>query len=569
MKFERFSIKNFRNFKEVNINLENKNIVFGMNDIGKTNFLYAVRFLLDKDIRKKGFIDSDYYQKDIHNSIEIMLIIDIKDYEDNDDSKKLIAKMKGVLTSKSEKVYIKLKSDYDYSEEISYPKMYWGDSEDNLIELTSYGPIYPIDEVFKIIYINPLINLETVFKMNKRKIFDEIKSQDKDKDIKKEIEIISKNLNNKISELSLVEEFQKNITTHYKDLRKEEISIELKSEMEIKGYYNNLIPYIKKDNDSNHYPTSGDGRRKLLSYSILNFINAKDNYDKILIYLVEEPENSLHKTMQIALSKQLFSLKMYSYLFVSTHSSLIVSKMDNVNLIKMYSYDKVECSSYVYNVPEKYLSVKNKLNTDLSEAIFADKVLLVEGPSEKILFNKIMENINPDYEINGSYILCVDGIGFDLYVEILKNLKIKVIIKTDNDLRKSNKKDDLLSYELLGLNRVLKYIEKDKLENINIKSENKKDLLEEKKRIFKENEELIKELMQKKIFLSEIDLENDLYSVIKEELDEYINKKDVVAYLQNRKLYNMVELLDKIKKEDCEKIYNNNKFQCLRELIDG
>lgn len=569
MKFERFSIKNFRNFKEVNINLENKNIVFGMNDIGKTNFLYAVRFLLDKDIRKKGFIDSDYYQKDIHNSIEIMLIIDIKDYEDNDDSKKLIAKMKGVLTSKSEKVYIKLKSDYDYSEEISYPKMYWGDSEDNLIELTSYGPIYPIDEVFKIIYINPLINLETVFKMNKRKIFDEIKSQDKDKDIKKEIEIISKNLNNKISELSLVEEFQKNITTHYKDLRKEEISIELKSEMEIKGYYNNLIPYIKKDNDSNHYPTSGDGRRKLLSYSILNFINAKDNYDKILIYLVEEPENSLHKTMQIALSKQLFSLKMYSYLFVSTHSSLIVSKMDNVNLIKMYSYNKVECSSYVYNVPEKYLSVKNKLNTDLSEAIFADKVLLVEGPSEKILFNKIMENINPDYEINGSYILCVDGIGFDLYVEILDNLKIKVIIKTDNDLRKSNKKDDLLSYELLGLNRVLKYIEKDKLENINIKSENKKDLLEEKKRIFKENEELIKELMQKKIFLSEIDLENDLYSVIKEELDEYINKKDVVAYLQNRKLYNMVELLDKIKKEDCEKIYNNNKFQCLRELIDG
>ena len=42
MKFEKVFIKNFRNFDDVEINLSNKNIFFGLNDVGKTNFLCAL-----------------------------------------------------------------------------------------------------------------------------------------------------------------------------------------------------------------------------------------------------------------------------------------------------------------------------------------------------------------------------------------------------------------------------------------------------------------------------------------------------------------------------------------------
>lgn len=49
MKFDAVTIKNFRNFEYIAINLTNKNVLFGMNDVGKTNFLYALRFLFDKD----------------------------------------------------------------------------------------------------------------------------------------------------------------------------------------------------------------------------------------------------------------------------------------------------------------------------------------------------------------------------------------------------------------------------------------------------------------------------------------------------------------------------------------
>ena len=62
MNFKSIAIKNFRNFKDISIELTNKNVLFGMNDVGKTNFLYALRFLFDKDrnllshwIGKEGF----------------------------------------------------------------------------------------------------------------------------------------------------------------------------------------------------------------------------------------------------------------------------------------------------------------------------------------------------------------------------------------------------------------------------------------------------------------------------------------------------------------------------------
>ena len=81
MEFKKISIKNFRNFEDIEIDITNKNIFFGLNDIGKTNFLYAMRYIFDKDIRKNGFLDSDFHRKNIDSPIEIIVVLDISDTE--------------------------------------------------------------------------------------------------------------------------------------------------------------------------------------------------------------------------------------------------------------------------------------------------------------------------------------------------------------------------------------------------------------------------------------------------------------------------------------------------------
>lgn len=579
MKFKKIDIKNFRNFQDVSIDLDNKNVVFGMNDVGKTNFLYAIRFLLDKTVRSKGFEQTDYHQHNIAEPIEILLTLDISDFEESEDTRKLVADIKqaGARSSANKEVfYIKVSAQFDTRELTGNPIMYWGDDLEKLVEMNSKGYNYPIDNIFKVIYINPLVDLNVLFNKYKKILLSEQNTTEADEGIKEEIDTLINKVNTHIADMSVVNNLQTQITTEYRKLRNEEVNIEMKSAMCINGLFSDLVPYIKKPSDENYYPTSGDGRKKLLAYSILNYISREEYGDKILIYLIEEPENSLHRSMQIALSAQFFQQDIYNYLFVSTHSTDVLYEMDNARLIRIFTEDKVKCTSYLYRLPDEYSEIKRRLNEGLSKAVFAEKVLLIEGPSEKVLFEKVMMEVNQTYELDGGYILVVEGIGFKPYIDVLNGLNIKTIVKTDNDLRsKKGKKNE---YELLGINRALGLLDTETKDNIKTHFKNgdskenklyqKRALRNIKLSIYNKQKDSIKLFLENNIFLSQIDLENDLFDVIGSKMSSIFGKseEEVVEYLQGKKLNRMVDLVRGLTPEDCQRIYENDLFRCLKEL---
>lgn len=573
MKFRSIEIKNFRNFDNINVPLSNKNVIFGMNDIGKTNFLYALRFLFDKDIRKNGFEITDYHKNKTENTISITAELDISDFDNSEDTKKLVSEAVGVRNSiNSNKFFVQVLGEYNAKELIGEPKLFWGDDKENLVEMDNNGYSFKIDKVFQIIYINPLMDLDRIFTKNKRFLINESNSSDDDKSIIDKINKLTKEVNLNIGKMSIIDSLQKEITQEYNGLRKENIEIEMKSEMAIKGFFSDIVPYIKKKDDENYYPTSGDGRRKILGYSMINLIAKRIYEDKIVIYLIEEPENSLHRSMQIALSQQLFSNQAYKYCFISTHSADILYELDEAMLLRIYSQDKVECSSYLYRISGSFKNDKRKLNRNFSNALFSERVLLIEGPSEYVLFEKVMSCINNDYELEGGYILQVNGTYFKTYFQAFKGLNIDIIVKTDNDLKK--KKGSTNEFELLGINRCLALIGKEKKDNILVKFESSKvvdkknQLKEERKELYKKNETLIKEFSDNKIYLSELDLENDLANEIVAKMGEIldVDNSKVVEKLQSSKLYNMVSLVDGLEQQDCVKIYGSKYFKCLKEL---
>ena len=430
MKFVSISIKNFRNFEDITIGLANKNAFFGMNDVGKTNFLYALRYVFDREIRKQNFIDTDFYKKHIEKPIEIVITIDISDTKDTD-SQKLRAQLKGAMLSSQNKVYIKLIASYDKQELIALPVLYWGGDIDDLQEMKTRGCFYEIDYVVNLIYIDSYVDLYSLFKKNVSSLI--INDNEKDKGILEQIQKTVDNLNSNISSLSGIKSFEEKIAPEYKKFRHEDISVSVKSEIAVKGLYSNIVPYIKQDDDESLYPTSGEGRKKLLVYAIFDLLSEETEEKKINLFLIEEPENHLHRSMQIALSQILFVDRKYSYLFLTTHSPLVLSEMDNVNLVRIYNENKIDSKSVFYKVPDKYANQRKMLNRGLTEAIFADRVLLVEGSSENVLFGKVLSVINPFYEADGLYILPVGGFGFTPYYIILNALNIANVIKTDND----------------------------------------------------------------------------------------------------------------------------------------
>ena len=105
--------------------------------------------------------------------------------------------------------------------------------------------------------------------------------------------------------LSGIKKFENEINPEYEKfrIRQEKTSITIKSKLAINGLYSNIVPYIKQEEEEELYPTAGEGRKKLLSYSIFDLLANETIENKIIIFLIEEPENHLHKSMQIALSK--------------------------------------------------------------------------------------------------------------------------------------------------------------------------------------------------------------------------------------------------------------------------
>ena len=151
------------------------------------------------------------------------------------------------------------------------------------------------------------------------------------------------------------------------------------------------------------------------------------------VILLEEPENhlsyvNLRKLIQRVLETQ------NGQLFITTHNSLISTRLELQNLLIMHE-----------NASDQPLSLK-ELNletakyfmkapvTNIIELILARKVILVEGPSEYMMFEKFYKNVSGrPSEQDSVYIMDVRGLSFKRYLEVAKKLNSKVAVVTDND----------------------------------------------------------------------------------------------------------------------------------------
>ncbi|MCA9386111.1 AAA family ATPase [Candidatus Dojkabacteria bacterium] len=83
MNLTKVKLIGFRNFKNTTINLNEKSLLFGANDVGKTNLIYALRLLLDKSISEADFepLGSDFYSHEDCNEYSITIFFENVDHD--------------------------------------------------------------------------------------------------------------------------------------------------------------------------------------------------------------------------------------------------------------------------------------------------------------------------------------------------------------------------------------------------------------------------------------------------------------------------------------------------------
>lgn len=239
----------------------------------------------------------------------------------------------------------------------------------------------------------------------------------------------------------------------------------LKSKFDPESIIRNNVKYYYKSGGielPENYNGLGYSNLIFLVLKIVAFIenfkkNKANNTTEILTILIEEPEAHLHPQMQQVFVEQIRNtiekaLKddgIQVQLIISTHSSHMVAEAGlNVkrsferiryfNRYKQKGKTIIEVKDFNdFKHKEKdtdtFRFLKQYLNLHKCDLFFADKVIMVEGITEKILMPLFIRKVAPKLENEYVSIIEVGGAYTHKFKKFFKFLNTKVLIVTDID----------------------------------------------------------------------------------------------------------------------------------------
>lgn len=495
MYIDKIVVKNYRNYKETEICLKDDiNVIVGSNNSGKTNILNIIS-ILKADVKLN--ID-DFNKNELYNNFTNYLneppVISIEYYmkhkmssESNDSGftrlkNFILYDSDGNLNNIGTNEYLinaKIVCKYELN-----PK-YIANYISTMVTVQNYDEFIHVlkkfEEYYEVNYYGSSIN-EIVEKKNVKQLFN-INSVDANRNINEITINTKKYVKNKILEKKIeVETLKDNINNSIKkklksitmsindDINKDQNDIGVSngkndfiSTFEFDSDFTEFFKYELQNGTLNYtLPLYNNG----LGYNNLIYIRNALNFNtenEFNLLLLEEPEAHLHPNMQYKLitfiEKYIKRSNNFYQVFITTHSSNIAAstKIDNVILLD-YKCDStsqnVKCINLINNFNSDYISRnynvnieqeelnKNKkhlekfLDVTRSDLLFADKVILVEGISEKILIPHIYKNEYKEDLVNKFIsVIEVGGVTFKNFLPLFLGTSKKVLCISDVDYK--------------------------------------------------------------------------------------------------------------------------------------
>ncbi|HEV6150795.1 AAA family ATPase [Streptococcus sp. HMSC077D04] len=197
---------------------------------------------------------------------------------------------------------------------------------------------------------------------------------------------------------------------------------------------------------------------KIVDY--IELYNEKDINGSVNILCIEEPESFMHPQMQELfiknISKAIATLlgkkqQLDTFqIIITTHSTHILnSKIQSGNTLNNISYlGQAGANNIIKNISDEaiisgrdidkkaYEYIKKYLRLELSDIFFADAVILVEGVSEETYLRYEIDK-HPKLKNHHIKVFRIDGAYAHQFISLLVLLKIKTVIFTDLDLKRS------------------------------------------------------------------------------------------------------------------------------------
>ena len=156
--------------------------------------------------------------------------------------------------------------------------------------------------------------------------------------------------------------------------------------------------------------------------------------DDTHVMLVEEPENHLSfASLNILLEKILAKCE-GKQVFITTHSSYVLNKLGLASLILMSGDQTSLRITDLSADSEDYF--KKLPGYDTLRLVLARKVVLVEGPSDELIFQRAYRDRHHKVPIHdGVDVLSTRGLSFKRFLDLAVPLQRRAVVLRDNDGR--------------------------------------------------------------------------------------------------------------------------------------
>lgn len=437
MRLTRFKIKKFRSIEEVEISFPEKKpvILFGPNNVGKSNILLALDIMLgEKHASYYDFEESDFFMrdKDENPNICFTACFDQDYYSGNNYN----PSTKEICFTTNKQFSGKKESSFHYKPETnSGGKIFLSNEDKEKCQVVLIDATRDINK--QLSYFSKYTILSKMAKKMHKAMQSSVKSELDTKflEIKQVFESVPEY---KAFHEKLQAAFQSNI-----DGFEHKLEIDL-SACDPNNYFNSLKIVAKQGDTVCSFDEFGTGEQQVL---LLSFVKAYAETFKgeTFILGIEEPEAHLHPIAQRWLSKNISEIaKSNVQIIISTHSPEFLDIENLDGFVKVYKNEhktkiiqhttyglvdecvKLGVASQLVNPTNILTFYKTKTFYDQLRGFFARKIILVEGQSE--LFSI------PNYFKNCGYCLVKNG------VEII-NCRGKAQIPRDYRLFKSYQYD--------------------------------------------------------------------------------------------------------------------------------
>lgn len=197
------------------------------------------------------------------------------------------------------------------------------------------------------------------------------------------------------------------------------ISVDLSSQT---AWESSLMTYI--DNIPFHY--IGKGEQCIIKTKLA--LSSKKNAEAAVL-LIEEPENHLSHTRLNQLIRDLNENNGDKQIIVTTHSSFVANKLGLKDLLLLRASKTIRIGDLKANDFFKKLA-----GYDTLRLVLAAKAILVEGDSDELIVQRAyMDTHQGRLPIEDEIDVISVGTSFLRFLELAKELKIRVAVVTDND----------------------------------------------------------------------------------------------------------------------------------------